>query len=133
MQNIFSAPYLGKKQVLVVDNVIDHSQLLVTILEMEGYQVDTADGGHMAISTIEANPPHLVLLDLIMPEVNGIEVTEWIRQNQPEVAVIIVTSDYDESKDLLSMTQIDGLLTKPIEYDSTISTVEAIFSSRNVI
>lgn len=128
MPNIFSTQQLGKKRVLVVDNISDHSLLLAEILEMEGYQVETADCGYTAIAKIEVNPPQLVLLDLMTLGNNGLEVTKWIRQNQPAVAIVIVSYDCQLQK-LPYQIQLDGVVTKPIDVDEVVTTVQAIFST----
>jgi CheY-like chemotaxis protein len=129
MPNLLSTKYLDEKQVLVVDNVIDHSELLVYILKAEGYSVEAANCGYSAIAKIEANPPHLVLLDLMMPGMGGAEVARWVRQNQPSVKIILVTSDY-ELLEMLAQVPIDGFLAKPIDYEKTINTVQAVLASK---
>jgi CheY-like chemotaxis protein len=126
MSYLFLEEDLNKKQILVVDDVIDNSLLLATILESEGYQVDIASSGYTAIAKIEANPPSLVLLDLMMPELDGYEVAKWIRQNQPSVAIVIVTA-YDELPTFdQQQLQIDGFLHKPINIDELLMQVQAI-------
>ncbi|MGJ5675666.1 MAG: response regulator [Nostochopsis sp.] len=126
MSCLFPEENLNKIQILVVDDVIDNSLLLATILESEGYQVDIASGGYTAITKIEANPPNLVLLDLMMPELDGYEVAKWIRQNQPSVAIVIVTA-YDELPTFeQQQLQVDGLLHKPINIDELLTQVQAI-------
>lgn len=126
MSCFFLEENLNKKQILVVDDVIDNSLLLATILESEGYQVDIASSGYTAIAKIEANPPSLVLLDLMMPELDGYEVAKWIRQNQPSVAIVIVTA-YDELPTFdQQQLQIDGFLHKPINIDELLMQVQAI-------
>ncbi|WP_308409912.1 response regulator transcription factor, partial [Fischerella thermalis] len=126
MSYLFLEENLNKKQILVVDDVIDNSLLLATILESEGYQVDIASSGYTAIAKIEANPPSLVLLDLMMPELDGYEVAKWIRQNQPSVAIVIVTA-YDELPTFdQQQLQIDGFLHKPINIDELLMQVQAI-------
>ncbi|WP_315788650.1 response regulator [Fischerella sp. JS2] len=121
---------LNKKQILVVDDVIDNSLLLATILESEGYQVDIASCGYTAIAKIEANPPSLVLLDLMMPELDGYEVAKWIRQNQPSVAIMIVTA-YDELPTFdQQQLRVDGFLHKPINIDELLMQVEAILEKK---
>ncbi|RDH47993.1 response regulator transcription factor [Fischerella thermalis] len=126
MSYLFLEENLNKKQILVVDDVIDNSLLLATILESEGYQVDIASSGYTAMAKIEANPPSLVLLDLMMPELDGYEVAKWIRQNQPSVAIVIVTA-YDELPTFdQQQLQIDGFLHKPINIDELLMQVQAI-------
>ncbi|BDA71742.1 response regulator receiver protein [Calothrix sp. PCC 7716] len=130
MPNIFSTQYFNKKRILVVDNVTDHSELLVYILKTEGYSVKTANCGYSAIAKIEASPPDLVLLDLMMPGINGLDVAKWVRQNRPSVAVVLVTSDYELLEELSAQAPIDGFLPKPVNWEKTISTVQAVLASK---
>ncbi|OKH34279.1 response regulator [Calothrix sp. HK-06] len=126
MRNIFSTQNLGKKRVLVVDDNIDNALLLSTLLETEGYLVDVANCGYTAISKIEANPPNIVLLDLIMPIIDGIEVARWIRKNRPSVAVVLVTA-YSDLDDLLpDKVKFDGIITKPLNFEETILLIQNI-------
>ncbi|WP_088890195.1 response regulator [Leptolyngbya ohadii] len=66
--------------ILVVDDFLDNLWLLKIVLETEGYQVSTARDGELALSLIQASPPDLVLLDVLMPGISGYEVTRQIRQ-----------------------------------------------------
>ena len=83
-------------RILVVDDVADNSFLLQTFLELEGYQVEVADSGYLALEKIETAPPDLVLLDVMMPGMNGYEVVKHIRENQqlPFIPILLVTG-YD--------------------------------------
>lgn len=112
--------------ILVVDDVADNSFLLQVLLEDEGYQVEVADSGSAALAKIELAPPQLVLLDVMMPGMNGYEVVQQIRENidLPFIPIVMVTG-HDQvtlSKDL----QVDGFLKKPIEFDELLSQVHAI-------
>ena len=62
-------------RILVVDDVADNLFLLQTLLEVEGYKVDTANNGTQALAQIAAAPPDLVRLDVMMPDINGYVVT----------------------------------------------------------
>ncbi|MCY7322548.1 MAG: response regulator [Phormidesmis sp. CAN_BIN36] len=115
--------------ILVVDDVADNSFLLQVLLEDEGYQVEVADSGSAALAKIELAPPKLVLLDVMMPGMNGYEVAQKIRENidLPFIPIVMVTG-HDQltlSKDL----QVDGFLRKPIEFDELLSQVHAILES----
>lgn len=59
------------KRILVVDDAVDNLFLLQTVLEVEGYQVEIADSGKAALAKIELEPPDLLLLDMMMPGMNG--------------------------------------------------------------
>ncbi|MCY7274417.1 MAG: response regulator, partial [Phormidesmis sp. CAN_BIN44] len=63
--------------------------LMQALLESEGCQVEIADSERAAIAHINQSPPDLVLLDIMMPEMNGFEVTQQIRQNHDRSALPI--------------------------------------------
>lgn len=113
-------------RILVVDDVADNSFLLQVLLEDEGYQVEIADSGSAALAKIESAPPKLVLLDVMMPGMNGYEVAQQIRENLelPFIPIVMVTG-HDQlvvSKDV----QVEGFLKKPIEFDELLSQVHAL-------
>ena len=128
MNSLLSATSISD-HILVVDDVADNSFLLQVLLEDEGYQVEVANSGSAALARIELSPPQLVLLDMMMPGMNGYEVVQQIRENVdlPFIPIVMVTG-YDEitiSKDL----QVDGFLRKPIEFDELLSQVHAILDN----
>jgi CheY-like chemotaxis protein len=81
-------------RILIVDDLADNLFLLQMVLEAEGYAVEVADNGRLAVAKVAAAPPDLILLDVMMPEMNGYEVTRQIRQNQalPFIPILLVTA-----------------------------------------
>jgi CheY-like chemotaxis protein len=88
--------------VLVVDDNPDDRKLLHRILENAGYTVKEADGGAEAIEKIAEKPPYLVVLDLMMPDVDGFVVLEKLKGNKStrHIPVVVVTA-----KELSSLEQ----------------------------
>jgi CheY-like chemotaxis protein len=130
MNDLFCQQDSQKKQILVVDDLLDNCLLLATILEAEGYEVDTTDCGYKAIAKIEANPPDLVLLDVMMPNIDGYEVAQWISQNQPSVSIVMVTA-YDAMPQLdPKKIKISGFIRKPIDLDEVLLKVETLLTSK---
>lgn len=80
--------------VLIVDDNPDDRKLLRRILEDAGYRVQEAPGGAEAISAIHTDPPNLVVLDLMMPDVDGFAVLENLKMNQltRDIPVVVVTA-----------------------------------------
>lgn len=120
-------------RILVVDDIADNCLLLQTILELEGYQVEVADNGYAALEMIEANPPALVLLDVMMPKMNGFEVTQRLRQSShlPFIPILLITG-YDQleySKTLYMGA--NGLLYKPIDCKQLLEQVRLILLKIN--
>jgi DNA-binding NtrC family response regulator len=78
--------------VLIIDDEAAIRESLQTLLEMEGYEVDTASDGGEGLARLADRPYDLVLLDFAMPERNGIEILQDIRERDSELAVIMITA-----------------------------------------
>src|SRR5687767_11981349 len=106
-------------RILVVDDHQDNVELLRARLESWGYAVDTAADGLQALASVEASPPDLILLDVMMPSVDGNEVARRIKQNPdlPFIPIIMQTAlDSTESKVEGLEAGADDYITKPIEF-----------------
>ena len=79
-------------KILVVDDEVTIRDSLREVLQMEGYQVDVADSGDTAIEIIKQKNYDMVLLDIRMPGMTGIEVLRVIGQNTPDTKVILLTA-----------------------------------------
>ncbi|MBV9388309.1 MAG: response regulator [Chroococcidiopsidaceae cyanobacterium CP_BM_ER_R8_30] len=106
-------------RILVVDDLSDNLFLLQTVLEAEGYEVDTADNGSLALVKVETLPPDLILMDVMMPDMNGYEVTRRIRQNQsiPFMPILLVTAYEDVNAIKGLAVGANDFIRKPIEFD----------------
>ena len=76
--------------VLVVDDDRDLLKLLSDILTGQGYLVDVADSGEMALASVVANPPELILLDIMMSGMNGFEVLRWLKERDASCDIPII-------------------------------------------
>ncbi|NDJ16610.1 response regulator [Myxacorys almedinensis] len=113
-------------RILVVDDVLDNLFLLQAVLEDEGYSVDTALDGTIALHKIQYAPPDLVLLDIMMPGLTGYDVTRQVRQQKPatELPIVLLTA-YDEFSHLpYSEIGANDLIRKPVDFDELLTTVE---------
>lgn len=104
------------EKILVVDDNSDSVAIMRSILETRGYRVSVATNGPAALQQLEAETPDLVLLDVMMPEMSGLEVLQRIKENVAtgRLPVILVTAKtHDE--DVLSGYQYgaDYYITKP--------------------
>ncbi len=83
-----------KSRVLVVEDDPGNRELLIRMLEKDGYQVTGAENGSVALENIAANPPALILLDLMMPVMDGFAFLEALRQRPDfaEIPVVVVTA-----------------------------------------
>ncbi|HYC51221.1 MAG TPA: diguanylate cyclase [Gemmatimonadaceae bacterium] len=106
-------------RILVVDDHEDNIELLRARLEAWGYEVDSAADGQQALDHVQASPPDLILLDVMMPTIDGNEVARRIKHNPalPFIPIIMQTAlDSTESKVEGLEAGADDYITKPIEF-----------------
>lgn len=83
-------------RILVVDDEESIVGLLKEFLTSKGYEVDTATNGQTAIAKMKEMRPHIVLLDIIMPGMNGFDTLKEMKKIDPAIAVIMATAVSDE-------------------------------------
>src|SRR6516164_8820153 len=83
--------------ILVVDDEEAIREVVSTMLESRGYRCTVAHNGRVAQEHIKRTTPDLILSDMIMPEMDGIKLLEWVREFDPDVPVIMVTAIHDIS------------------------------------
>ena len=109
------------RRVLVVDDDRDTVTMLCTAIKLLGYEAVPAYGGAKALEEIRRQPPHLVLLDLMMPEIDGYEVLRWMR-SQPEMKtlpVVVVTASQDRDLEpKLARFFVTKVVRKPASLDA---------------
>jgi CheY-like chemotaxis protein len=115
------------KRLLIVDDVEDNLFLLEAILTEEGYEVDSAKNGKEALAKIEASPPDLVLLDAMMPGMDGYEVTRRIRQNKklPFLPVLLITAYENANIPQGLDLGANDFIRKPIDYEELMARIKA--------
>jgi DNA-binding response OmpR family regulator len=126
----FMSPFQAKtqaKRILVVDDLEDNLFLLQTILTEEGFEVDVAKNGKLALAKIEATPPDIVLMDAMMPGMNGYETTRRIRQNKnlPFMPILLITAYLDANAAQGLELGANDFIRKPIEYDELMARIKA--------
>lgn len=117
------------KKVLVVDDDPVVRLLVNEFLSSQGYEVLTVESGTECIDTISSKRPDVVVLDLLMPEMNGIEVLKRLRGNPSTAAVPIVmmSSDFDTEAITNSYNlSADGYVQKPFGMRDILSAVEEV-------
>jgi two-component system, sensor histidine kinase and response regulator len=114
-------------RVLIVDDVPDNVLLLQVVLKAEGYTVDTATSGKLALEKITANPPNIILLDVMMPGMDGYEVTRRIRQNPelPLMPILLITGCDRPNFPEGFHEVVNGFIRKPIKVDDVLNQVRA--------
>ena len=106
-------------RILVVDDDSEICTVLGDFLTVKGFAAYTALDGRTAMTKIKEIRPHIVLLDIMMPGMGGIEVLKGIKEVDPTVAVIVITGIYDEelAKRAIALGA-DEYVTKPIDFDN---------------
>jgi DNA-binding response OmpR family regulator len=114
-------------RILVVDDFDDNLILLQTILEAEGYEVETANGGNLALEKVRAFPPDLILLDVMMPDIDGYEVTRQIRQNPTLsfIPILLVTAHAAVDAIQGLDTGANDFIRKPFDFDELLARIRA--------
>lgn len=104
------------KKILVVDDEVEACNALKEFLSMKGYEVHTAFDGPTAIDKVKEVGPHIVLLDLIMPGMGGVEVLKEIKKIDSAVSVIVlsVVGDNEKAKETMELGAYD-YITKPVD------------------
>jgi DNA-binding response OmpR family regulator len=102
------------KRVLVVDDDAVIRELLTSVLEQESLEVDCAEDGRQALEMIRENQYSVVLLDLLMPEMNGFEVLEQLDENLRPVVLVITGADHSTVSRLDSRI-VHGIVRKPFD------------------
>jgi len=117
----------NRSPILIVDDIPDNCFMLQTFLESEGYVVDIAESGIEAIAKIEVNLPTLVLLDVMMPGMNGYEVAENIREklHLPNLPILLVTGIDSSEISAAEQANVNGVIHKPVDFDQLLGKVQS--------
>lgn len=116
-------------RILLVDDEPDILEIVGYNLSQEGYQIFTAENGKEAIAKAKKEHPHLIIMDVMMPEMDGMEATEAIRKI-PELSNVIITFLTARSEDYSQVAGFDAgaddYITKPIKPKLLVSKVKAL-------
>ena len=109
----------AKKRILIVDDDPHISELVFVNLDAAGYEVDRAGNGHEAIDRIAAVRPNLIVMDVMMPEMDGWELCKTIRDDPEcrDIRIVMLTAR-DSDRDTMigkGVFGVDEYLTKPFE------------------
>ncbi len=121
-------------RILVVDDENINLRLVSRLLEMEGYEVVTAQSGESALHLIEQKQPDLALLDVMMPLMDGYELCRRLRQNPltAQIPIVMLTALVDENDRLKGIEAgADDCLPKPFDVDVLRTVLKRFLLDRN--
>ncbi|MEL6786705.1 MAG: diguanylate cyclase [Cyanobacteria bacterium J06607_15] len=121
-----------QEQILIVDDLPENVRLLSSLLSDQGYGVTAATDGRMALSLVEQQSPDLILLDIMIPQLDGYEVCRYLKSaTKTEHIPIIFLSGLDSEFDKIEAFKVGGVdyITKPFFVEEVIFRVKAQLSS----
>ncbi len=119
-----------KYRILVVDDENEVNAFISTLLETEGFLVESAFSGYEAIEKVKNNDYDLILLDIMMDDINGLEVGKIIKEDlRKKVPICIITASSDFSYALKAFdTGIEGYIVKPFDISELLSKVQELLN-----
>ena len=122
-----------KARILVVDDEASARSGLEKLLKQEGYAVDLAEDGALALARAIESPPDVVVTDLKMPNMDGIELTKKLHELDADLPVIVATAFGDVGTAVAAMRAgADDYLTKPIDFDALSLSLERALERREL-
>ena len=123
-------------KILIVDDVPENLDILLEVLEHEGYKIAAAPNGELALKVIPRFKPDLVLLDIMMPGINGIEVCKRVKKDPliSHIPIIFITAK-QETKDLVEGFEVGGVdyITKPFRIEEVKIRVQTQLKIRKLL
>ncbi len=125
---------MAGERILVVDDEEAIREVITTLLETQGYRCTVVSNGRLALDEFTASPPDLVLSDIVMPQMDGMELLSHVRARDPDVPVIMVTATHDLSIAIQAIRSgaYDYIL-KPFEKDQLYLSVRRGLEHRRLI
>jgi CheY-like chemotaxis protein len=122
---------VGVSTILVVDDYSDNRHLLAAWLRAKGFKVVEAEDGKEGVLQANRSHPDLILMDLAMPELDGVEATRQIRERQmfarTPIFAITAFGTYDVRQDALA-AGCNEVLTKPLDLESLLGKIKSVLS-----
>lgn len=121
---------MNKKSILIVDDDAELREYMASALSALGYNIVTAEDGEEGLKCFRENSIDLVITDIYMPKMDGLELIQTLRKIAPEVKILATSGDNrDYSHDALDWAEAAGafeILEKPFEHDQFIDMIKTI-------
>jgi len=121
-------------RILIVDDEVINLKLVSRLLEIEGYEVVSAQNGEAALELVGQKPPDLALLDVMMPDMDGYELCRRLRQNplMTDIPIVMLTAMVDETDKLKRIEAgADDCLPKPFDVELLRALLARLLHNRN--
>jgi CheY-like chemotaxis protein len=113
--------------ILIVEDNVSFRELIREVFGYLGYRVSEASNGLEGLALMESTPINLAIVDLEMPQMNGLEFTKRVKEKNPQFPVIMVTAyAASHSPVEIANTHVDAFLQKPVGVDTLINIVERL-------
>lgn len=122
-----------KKKILIVDDDVDILRIITKMLALEDFDLDSAISGEEALEKINTNRPDIVLLDIMMPIMNGIEVLRRIKDIDKSIRIIMITAfgDIDSYLDAMEWGAVE-YINKPFESEELLRMINKVAPSPGI-
>lgn len=117
-------------KILVVDDDPQLLRLLVRNLQLEGYEVLTAYNGEQALGQVAANSPDLILLDVILPRLDGFQICQRVREFYVMPIICMTASGRDQEKGRLLELGANEYVTKPFDMSELLTRIDAVLHTQ---
>lgn len=117
--------------VLIADDEIEFASTLVARLKLRSFKASMVNSGKAALAAIEVEQPDVLILDLKMPDLDGLEVLASLNENYPDLAVIILTGhgSFEAGRQGMELGAYDYIM-KPVDLNLLLVKIEDAFQSR---
>ncbi|TML77118.1 MAG: response regulator transcription factor [Actinobacteria bacterium] len=127
-----TADVAERTRVLVVDDESNITDLVATVLRYEGFEVQTAATGRDALKAVTAFRPALVVLDIMLPDLDGFEVQRQLADNGGKIPVVFLTAKDGTEDKVRGLTMgADDYVTKPFSLEELVARVRAVLRRAN--
>jgi len=117
---------MKKTKILIVEDEPSIAEVVSLYLERAGYEVTVIGDGQAALDWLQLNTPDLVVLDLMLPHVDGLEITRWLR-SRSDTPIIMLTARREETDRILGLEMgADDYVVKPFSARELVSRVKAV-------
>ncbi len=124
----------GKKTVLLIDDEASFVKVIAWKLEQKGFDILTAEDGVVGLETAQANKPDLILLDFMLPKLNGLLVLEKLKADSEtaHIPVIVMTAAIGSDQKMQELMDKGALqcITKPYDLNELLAIIHALFDAK---